>query len=439
MNALNEPPARLAPSPNGSNVTSGTPGGAAHTEMLDRVQQLRLDGQLGGAKAARPPGAAWLPWVLAAVMALAWAGVGVRSYKNLSTDGLFTSAAPAAGVGGSGSAGANSAAQPAAPVPEAGSVTLEVKGYVMSAVSVAVSPIDVAGQVIELNFKEGQYFEAGAQLARIDPTNYQYAANEAAEFAKAAAERLNAAVKRRDELDPKSVRQIEKDQLTAQINESKAANARAEDELRRAESIRAGLSPKEYDTARNDAAAAKFRLEKLVIDLRLLEQGPRPEKIAAADADVAAARADVKTAEAKLAQAMWRLKNCVIRAPISGTITLKVAEKGVLINPLSNSAASGSGGFGTIADLSDMEVDLEIPERDIAKLAVGQACRIRADAFPGRPYAGKIDRIMPVANRAKSVVSIRVKVAIPPEERQGAYLKPEMGAVVTFLAGGPKS
>lgn len=429
---LDDFPARTTAAP--SAAPSASVNGAAHGDMLDRVQQLRLDGQLGAAKDARPRNAPWLPWVLAAALALAWAGMGLRTYRAPGSDANFAASAPPGSPAGTPAGAASSSAPVVAP----GAVLMAVTGYIVPAVSVAVSPIDAAGQVIELNFKEGQFYEAGTPLARIDPTNYQYAANEAGEGVKTAGERLNAAIKRRDELDPKSVRQIEKDQLKAQINEATALKARSDDELRRMEALRGSVSAKELDTANNDAIAAKFRLQKLDIDLRILEAGPRPEKIAAADADIAVARSEVKTAEARLAQAMWRVQNCVIRAPISGTITAKVAEKGVLVNPLAFSAAAGSGGIGTIADLADMEADLEIAEREIAQLAVGMACSVKVNAYPNRAYTGVIDRILPQANRAKSVVSIRVKIALLPGEKPGAYLKPEMGAVVTFRAAEAK-
>jgi hypothetical protein len=66
-------------------------------------------------------------------------------------------------------------------------------------------------------------------------------------------------------------------------------------------------------------------------------------------------------------------------------------------------------------------------------LKVGQPTRIRADAFPNRVYEGRLDRIMPIANRSKSIVNVRVKVKLPANEEPGTYLKPEMGAVVSFL------
>ncbi|MGL6072673.1 MAG: HlyD family secretion protein [Fimbriiglobus sp.] len=407
------------------------------SEMRDRVQQLRLDDQLGGAKTARGGGAVWLPWILCLGLALTWGGVALRTYR-LKPEG--SSLAVAADTGSTPTTNntnnltpTTSGSQPTAtPALPEGTIQIEVKGYIVPAVRVAVSPVDASGRLIELNIKEGQLFKQGEQLARIDPTNFQFAVDEAQQSMVAAEERMKAAMKRRDELDPKSVRAIEKDQLRAQINEARAAKSRADDELKRLENIRNSISNREYDQGLNDSAAAKFRLEKLDIDLKVLEEGPRPERIAAAVADIATAQAEAKTAEARLAQAKWRLDNCVIRAPIDGTILEKKAEKGNLVNPLA--FAGGSGSVCDMADLSNLEAELEIPERDIGKLVVGQTCRVRPDAFNTRVYDAVLDRIMPIANRSKSIVIVRVKVKLPADEKPGTFLKPEMGAVVSFLA-----
>lgn len=396
-------------------------GPSANGELLDRVQQLRLDNQLTASAKRGGGGVGWLPWVLCALMAGAWALLGVRGYRAPADGAVAGPAIPVA-------AGPATAA---APTVEAGTIQLEVKGYLVPAVQVAVSPIDVAGQLIELNIKEGEFYPKGSLLAKIDATNYRFSAQDAEQGLAAAREKLRAALRRRDELMPASVRKIEKDQVLAQVSEAKALKARADDELARLETIRTGITAREYNQAWNDALAAKARLEKLEIDLKILETGPRKERIAAADADVAGAEADVKAAEAQLASANWRLSNCDIRAPIAGTVLTKKSEKGNLVNPLA--FAGGSGSVCDMADLSDLEVDLEIPERDIAKLAVGQACRVRADAYPAKVYPGRLDRIMPIANRAKSIVNVRVKVTLPADEKPGTYLKPEMGAVVSFL------
>ena len=400
---------------------------AQNGEMLSRVKQLRLDNQLSGAKSGGGGGATWLPWILCVVLAVTWAGVAIRSYKNgPQSDGVLATS-PANGTNTTGTTSTSSTSTAV----ESGSIQLEVKGYLVPRQTVAVSPIDVAGQLIKLDIKEGELYQKDQILAEIDPRSYQYTYNESKSSLLAAQERYKAAMQKRDELMPQSVRQIEKDQLIAQINEAKAQKARTDDELQRLQGIRGNVSGKEMDQALNDALANKFRLEKLSIDLRILEQGPRPERIASANADVAGAEADVKSSEARASAAKWRLDNCTIRAPITGTVLAKKSEEGNLVNPLA--FAGGSGSVCDMADLSDLEADLEIPEREIAKLKAGQPCRIKADAYPDRTYSGKLDRIMPIANRAKSIVNVRVKVSLPAGEKPGTYLKPEMGAVVSFL------
>jgi multidrug resistance efflux pump len=138
----------------------------------------------------------------------------------------------------------------------------------------------------------------------------------------------------------------------------------------------------------------------------------------------------VLQAEADVAKAQWRLGNCTIVAPISGTILKKNAEEGNVVNPI---AFNGSFSLCEMADLSDLEVELSIQERDISRVHKGQKCTVRAEqAFPDRVYQGVVSRLMPIADRAKGAVPVRVKLTVPAEE-EGMYLKPEMSAVVSFL------
>jgi hypothetical protein len=67
----------------------------------------------------------------------------------------------------------------------------------------------------------------------------------------------------------------------------------------------------------------------------------------------------------------------------------------------------------------------------VAKIFVDQACRVRCEAYPTRVYEGYVSRLMPIADRAKGAVPVRVKVRVPAAE-EGVYLKPEMGANVSF-------
>ncbi len=62
-------------------ATSTELGASANGDLVNRVQQLRLDGQLGAGKGGTG-GGSWLPWVLCGLLAVTWAGVGVRGYKT---------------------------------------------------------------------------------------------------------------------------------------------------------------------------------------------------------------------------------------------------------------------------------------------------------------------------------------------------------------------
>src|SRR5262249_40556454 len=133
--------------------------------------------------------------------------------------------------------------------------------------------------------------------------------------------------------------------------------------------------------------------------------------------------------EADLAKTQWRLDQCQILAPVTGTILTKKAEKGNIVNPI---AFNISASLCDMADLADLEVDLSIQERDIAKVFAGQRCTVYAEPYRERMYDGVVSRLMPIADRAKGAVPVRVKLSVPKEE-EGRYLKPEMGAVVSFL------
>ena len=210
---------------------------AQNGEMLSRVKQLRLDNQLNGAKSGGG-GATWLPWILCVVLAVTWAGVAIRSYKNGPQSDSVLATSPANGTGVTSTSGTRSTSTAV----ESGSIQLEVKGYLVPRQTVAVSPIDVAGQLIKLDIKEGELYQKDQILAEIDPRSYQYTYNESKSSLLAAQERYKAATQKRDELMPQSVRQIEKDQLIAQINEAKAQKARTDDELQRLQGIRGNVS-----------------------------------------------------------------------------------------------------------------------------------------------------------------------------------------------------
>jgi HlyD family secretion protein len=216
------------------------------------------------------------------------------------------------------------------------------------------------------------------------------------------------------------------------LKEADATLRQLDLDLRRDERLigSAALAAKEYEMAKFARDAMKGRVDRLRFNYDLMKKGPREEKRKAA-------LAEWKAAEADVIRTKWRLDNCVIRAPISGHILTKKAEKGNVVNPLAFSIAAS---LCEMADLGDLEIDLSIQERDIAQIQKDQYCTVMPEAFQNHEpfrklhphgYDGHVIRLMPIADRSKGAINVRVKVQIPKEE-VGKILKPEMSVVVLF-------
>jgi HlyD family secretion protein len=184
-------------------------------------------------------------------------------------------------------------------------------------------------------------------------------------------------------------------------------------------------SQSELDDAVARFDAADHQVKALEKAYELTRIGPRSE-------DIECARGDLEEARGRLAYAQSLLEATVIRAPVSGTILERTAEKGELVTAQFASGAAGGprGSVVSLADLTDLQVELDISQDDFAKLEPRQRGKVTADAFPDRPYDGVIDEISPEANRLKATVQVKVKILNPDE-----YLRPEMNAKVEFYAG----
>src|SRR5262249_41470679 len=154
----------------------------------------------------------------------------------------------------------------------------------------------------------------------------------------------------------------------------------------------------------------------------LIRLGPRQEQIDSL-------RGQVEQAKGALAYAENSLANTIIRAPVTGTILERAVERGEFVTTSFVGDRGAKGYVVPLADLNDLEVELDISQADFAKLHSGQHAVVNTDAFPDRKYDGFIKEISPEANRQKATVQIKVKVAKPDE-----YLRPEMNASVAFVA-----
>jgi RND family efflux transporter MFP subunit len=146
-----------------------------------------------------------------------------------------------------------------------------------------------------------------------------------------------------------------------------------------------------------------------------------------AAAQLRAAQARVQAARATVAATQANLENTRIRAPFDGTVLRKDAEVGEVVAP----AVAGGGltrcAVVTMADLSTLEVEVDINESYIGGVDRGQPATIVLDAYPSVSYAAHVRQIMPTADRQKATVLVRVAF-----DSTDARVLPEMGGRVEF-------
>jgi len=382
--------------------------------LSDRVRSLRLPDRTHSQRR----GIAWLPWTLCLLLAgaLGYAGFMLFNQNKEYQDFLDikkSGSNPLEAVANAGTPQEN-VAKPKDPAQ--GAIALESKGYIIPISLIQVSP-KVGGMVLNLNITEGKKVQKGYLLAKLEDVDYQADYDHSKATAESLKRRYEELFKYRDQ----EIRQAEADYA-----DSKAQRDQLLLDYKRSVILEKSnsLSPKELEVAESSYKSFEYRTERLKLALDLLIKGPRDEKIASAKADWEQAQADLRKAE-------WRLDSTLVRAPIDGIILSKKAEEGNMVNPSAFSNGL-SASLCEMADLTKMEVDLAIAERDISKVFDEQECTVRAEAFPERTYTGWVTRRMPTADRSKGAVPVRVQIKIPREE-EGQFLRPEMGAVVTFF------
>ncbi len=140
-------------------------------------------------------------------------------------------------------------------------------------------------------------------------------------------------------------------------------------------------------------------------------------------ANVEAMKANVKAAEVAL-------ENTIIRAPFDGTVLSKHADLGEMVAPFAG-ATSSKGAVVTLADMQSLEVEADVSESNINKVAIGQPCEIVLDAYPDARFAGHVKKIVPTADRTRATVMTKVTF-----DTLDSRVLPEMSARISFLPSG---
>src|SRR6202043_3873333 len=293
----------------------------------------------------------------------------------------------------------------------AGSTVLSASGYIVAHHKIEANS-KVTGRVAWIGVEKGDKVKEGQVLVRLEDQEFraQY------EQAQGAVESYKA---RRLQLENGS-RPEEVQQADHNLSEARATALNDKINLDRARDLFAqGVTSKQN----LDDAGAKYEASQERA-FRLMQLGPRSEEIQRA-------KGDLLQAEGQMAYAKSQLDATVIRAPVSGTILERTAEKGELVTAQFASGAEGGprGSVVALADLEDIQVELDIAQDDFAKLSPKQEGIVTLDAFKDRSYKGEIAEMSPEANRQKATVQVKVQILKP-----DSYLRPEMNATVQFKA-----
>ncbi|WNC29638.1 efflux RND transporter periplasmic adaptor subunit [Thermosynechococcus sp. PKX82] len=272
-------------------------------------------------------------------------------------------------------------------------------GKVVPVQTVNISP-KRAGLLAELYVEQGDRVKAGQIIARMDNRDEQ------AQLAQAQAN-LADAIARRDRVVAGN-RAEEIAQAEAQVRAAATRAQLAEERLKRNELLAAeGAIPRDtLDELKANRDSAIANLNEAQKRLQLLQRGSRTEEIRQAEAAVAAAQAQVQAARAAL-------EDTVIRAPFTGIITQKYANPGAFVTPTTTASATTSATSTSIVAIAEgLEILAEVPEVDIGQVLVGQPVEIRADAYPGETFEGRVRLVAPEAVVEQNVTFFQVRVSL---------------------------
>jgi RND family efflux transporter MFP subunit len=305
--------------------------------------------------------------------------------------------------------------QAESPVP----IIFDTAGYLIPKATVQVSP-NVAGTIIGLPTELGQRVNKGDLLAVLDDVTFR------ADFERAKSE-VDLAQARYDELVAGS-RPEEIAEARALVSQAEVRLRLANAELARAQMLfdKKAMPVHEYDQIKARRDELRESVNELKEKLKLVELGPRKEAIAAAAAELARNKA-------MLAKTQFFFESTRVTAPIDGTILQLQAELGETVRPEAFGSENGlSTSLCVMADLNELEVEIDVPEQEVHQVHLGQYCEVTIEAAPDRVYEAEVSRRTPVANRQRGVVVWRVKVLQPDE-----YLLPYMNCRVLLYADKP--
>jgi len=202
----------------------------------------------------------------------------------------------------------------------------------------------------------------------------------------------------------------------------------AENDIRQAERMKklfeGGLvSNTEWDNARTTADSSRASVQAAEAQLLVAQT-----QISTSESQVRLSQAQLETQQASLRLAQSNLANTRLLAPFSGYLAQRNLDPGGAVSAQSSGTNTSSLAILTIHDISSVKVQVEVPERHIARVSVGVPVRLTVDPYKGEVFSGKVERV--VHNLDPRTRTMGLEVDIPNKDGR---LKPGMFARVDLL------
>ncbi|MCZ7647364.1 MAG: efflux RND transporter periplasmic adaptor subunit [Planctomycetota bacterium] len=317
---------------------------------------------------------------------------------------------------------------------------LTAAGYIV-ADRKAVLAAKFVGRLAKLNVKEAQEVKAGEIVAEVE----HHELDAQIEELKAEIENRRAEVKRLGTAHEQALAEVESARIVlatfdAEVAEMKVqwddARRRLERDRKLAEAQAMGFS--EVDDRETEVKLAEARMRTIARRREASEQlvAVRRKQAEVAQRAIEVAEAGVATTRARLNVLEAQRVEYFIRAPFDGVVTEKAAEQGEIIAPVSVGGQLARGSIVTVADWASLQAEVDVAETYLGRVKPGQRAAITVDAMPGKTFAGRLQRILPRADRGKATVQVRVEF-LPNADGRNVFaaerLLPDMGIRAKFL------
>ncbi|CDX56148.1 Efflux transporter, RND family, MFP subunit [Mesorhizobium plurifarium] len=271
--------------------------------------------------------------------------------------------------------------------------TVVASGHVESPYRVDIGS-QITGTVQEVLVGEGQSVKQGQPLVVLEPTEL----NAAVVSAEGVVAEADARIRQMRELTLPAAEQAQK-QAEANLVDARAAYQRAED------LFRSGFGTKQtLDEATKNFDIAQTQVRTAELQVYTSQPG---------GSDYVMAQTALNQANASLATAKARLDYATIKSPRDGVLITRNVERGAVVQP--------GAALLVLAPSGDIQLVLQIDEKNLGLLELGQSARASADAYQDKVFSAELTYINPSVDITRASVEVKLTVADPPP-----YLRQDM-------------